>query len=589
MISRLKKIFNSLRQYIADKNIMMIFFTRNFRIIFLTVAVLSLCILSVYSVFVYSSANSKKNSQLQSLLDQTASGCDNIFESSVAIAENLSNGQSLFFVMNTNNITYPFNYASSLSSSMKSLAMLNSSIDSICVYSVKNNLFLSTDFSAQQWFHMPETDIVQNRTINMFTQTKLNDFPTVITIYRHFFDTAGKNYLGYLAVNINTLTLGDKLSASFAGDDIHLYVINDNKIIYSDNYDEIGSDTASADKFNNNSPLGKDENGKKFIAFECNSQINNMRYVMFDYSNSHKELLRTTLHSSLPVGILIFILSVIASLVLCAKIYIPYKNIISILQNDNETLMPTNYLTDLELIESYVRHYTQSNSILSNVISKQSAEIHQLTLASLQAQIHPHFIYNTIDCICWALYDEDYSADSIHKALHSLASLMKIVYDYSSSFISVSDESVFLTNYTNLFLFKYYNSFNVKMHFDEEMLSLMIPKMILQPIVENAFSHGICRSGGSGQIEIDGRMTDSSLIFTVCDSGSGIDSERLKKINRMLHDADAPMPKEHIGLYNVAKRLRLIYGSKASLELSVNSDGSSGLTVTMSIPLAPSS
>ncbi len=584
MLSKLKEFFISIKSGLPN-NVMMIFFTKNFRIIFLSVSLLSLCILSVYSASVYNSVNSENNSQLQSLLNQTASGADNIFESSITTIENLSQDQNLFFVMNTNNIAQPFNYASTLGSLMKTLAMHNSTIDSICVYSVKNDLFLSTDYAVQQWFSAPQPTAEQNRANDMYVQTKLNDFPAVITIYRSVFDTAGKNYLGYIAVNINTLTLEKNLSASFTGLDMHIYVIHNNTIVYSDIYDAIGSSASENSALKNSAAPDKAGNNKKCVSFECSSQINSLKYIMLDYNHSQRESLLLTLRSSLIVGLIIFILSIIVSLILSAKIYVPYKNIIKILQNDNDMLLPTNYLTDLELIESYVRHYTQSNSILSNVVSKQSAEIHQLTLASLQAQIHPHFIYNIIDCICWSLYEEGLSNSNIHKALLSLANLMKMSYDYSSSFISVSEESDFLTNYTNLLLFKYYNSFNVDINFEPSILKCVIPKMILQPIVENAFNHGICKTGRIGCISISGRKDSEDLIFSVTDSGPGIENYKLKKINETLRNANAPMPKEHIGLYNISKRLRLIYGSKASIELSARSGGSSGLSVTVRIPI----
>lgn len=584
MLSKLKELFISLKAELLG-NIMRTFFTKNFRIIFLSVSLLSLCILAVYSASVYSSINSENNSQLQSLLNQTANGADNVFKSSITTIENLSQEKNLFFVMNTNNIAHPFNYATALGGLMKTLVMHNSTIDSICVYSVKNDLFLSTDSSVQQWFSAPQMISEQNRGINMYVQTKLNDFPAVITIYRSVFDTAGANYLGYIAININTLTLEKNLAASFTESDMHIYAIYNNIILYSNIYDDIGTAASENSSLKNSATFAKDKNEKKRTSFEYTSQINGIKYIMLDYNHSKRESLLSTLRNSLMVGIIILILSIIVSLILSAKIYIPYKNIIKILQNDNDMLLPTNYLTDLELIESYVRQYTQSNSILSNVISKQSAEIHQLTLASLQAQIHPHFIYNIIDCICWSLYEEGLSNSNIHKALLSLANLMKMSYDYSSPFISVSEEADFLTNYTNLLLFKYYDSFNVDIYFEPAILKCVIPKMILQPIAENAFNHGIRKTGKNGCINISGRKDNETLIFCITDNGPGIEDYKLKKINGMLRNSNAPIPKEHIGLYNISKRLRLIYGSKASIELSARHDGSSGLSVTVCIPI----
>ncbi|MDY3303997.1 MAG: histidine kinase [Clostridia bacterium] len=575
MWDKLKALPSKFKSY-KYSNLMYMFFSKNFRIIFLSITSLNLCILLLYSVVYYNFSNSKSNAQFQSLLEQTSGMVDNVFESTVATLEALSQDKNLFFVINTTNITYPFNYANTLKESMRSFAMINSCIDSICVYSVKNNIFMSTDLNAQKWFTPPKLDSTETkRRIEIYPQFKQNNFPAVITVYRQFFSSENGGYLGYIAININCLSLKEKISSSIVSKSAHLLATYNGNVIFSDDYEKIGLNIA------NSSVLNTSPNSS---VFKNMSQLDGIEYRLLVMNNTQSDFIASSINNILLIGLILLILSIIVSLTLSVKIFIPYKNIIKALQNDNGKLLPANYLTDLEYIEDQIVHYSKSNSALSGVISKQAAEIHQLTLASLQAQIHPHFIYNIIDCISWASYAENPESNT-HDALFALAKLMKMSYDYSSPFISVADERAFLTSYTDLLLFKSYNSFTVNIDFDTSIMDFMIPKMIIQPVVENAFNHGISKNNGRGQIDIIGHRNGESLVFIINDDGPGLDGSKIISINQLINTSGEASAAEHIGLYNISERLHLIYGQRAYVELSERSDCSQGLSVKICIPI----
>ncbi|CAM3191936.1 sensor histidine kinase [Paenibacillus lupini] len=216
------------------------------------------------------------------------------------------------------------------------------------------------------------------------------------------------------------------------------------------------------------------------------------------------------------------------------------------------------------------------------VEEKYLAEIHEreAQLQALQAQINPHFLYNTLDMINWIAIGK--GATDISQMIDSLAKYFRLSLNKGKSIVSVEDEVRLAEVYLNIQQSRFPNTFDVQFEVDPQIASCQIPKLILQPIVENALLHGIRKMKHKrGLISIIVKEESGDLIITISDNGIGMDEERSQQLLRA-----APLPEEKMdgigssyGLFNVNERIKLYAGDHYGL--SITSELGAGTTVTI--------
>lgn len=217
----------------------------------------------------------------------------------------------------------------------------------------------------------------------------------------------------------------------------------------------------------------------------------------------------------------------------------------------------------------------------------------QAELQSLQQQISPHFLYNTLETIRAQALSED--AEDVATMIELLARLFRYNISRSSEFATIRDELENVSNYIRIQNYRFRNKFLFLQDLDE-IADLMdryyLPILSLQPIVENALHHGLEKRVGTGEIVIRAFKTDRNLILRVEDNGVGVDGETLMKIReRLQHHPNAAkrnlneLGKNGIALVNVHQRIQLFFGE--SYGLSVSSLPGSGTQVEFALPLTP--
>ena len=208
--------------------------------------------------------------------------------------------------------------------------------------------------------------------------------------------------------------------------------------------------------------------------------------------------------------------------------------------------------------------------------SKRDAE-----LRTLQEQIKPHFLYNTLDTISWMA--RDYNAQDIVKLVDALTSMFRIGLSRGQDFITMKNELTQVTNYLYIQKIRYKDKLNYEIHEDQSIASCMVPKLILQPLVENAIYHGIKLKRGGGTIWVStSHDEDGDMQLTVRDNGAGITPEHLAELRKQL---DSPLPfenKKSFGLFYIEERIRLCYGPGYGLHLDGGPD--LGMTITINLP-----
>ncbi|WP_438448421.1 histidine kinase [Gorillibacterium sp. sgz5001074] len=214
-------------------------------------------------------------------------------------------------------------------------------------------------------------------------------------------------------------------------------------------------------------------------------------------------------------------------------------------------------------------------------------ELKKAELRALQAQINPHFLYNTLDSILWLA--EAGKKEQVVQVVLALSRFFRIGLSKGRDWITIEKEVEHLQSYLIIQQTRYRDILDYEICVDPGIHPLPILKMILQPIVENALYHGLKNKRGKGRIRISGHTAgNKDILFRVEDNGIGISEARLHKLLEELQNMQIPESTGQevsggFGLHNVHQRLRLFYGE--SYGVQVESVESEGTTVTLRIPM----
>ncbi|MDR1157082.1 MAG: sensor histidine kinase [Oscillospiraceae bacterium] len=206
----------------------------------------------------------------------------------------------------------------------------------------------------------------------------------------------------------------------------------------------------------------------------------------------------------------------------------------------------------------------------------------QSELNALQAQMNPHFLYNALDALYWQATEccQERLADDIL----AMSELFRMLLSNGNSEVTVEQELKIVRHYLQIQKLRFDKKLDYSIEVEDELLLYQIPKLIIQPFVENAIVHGMEKNGTWGRVRITGRIDRDFLLFTIEDSGIGMPSEKVQEI---LHSKDdsryAYQRVGHYAVRNVKERMNLRYGAAA--ELAIESEPNIGTKVHIKLPL----
>lgn len=200
-------------------------------------------------------------------------------------------------------------------------------------------------------------------------------------------------------------------------------------------------------------------------------------------------------------------------------------------------------------------------------------------IKALEAQINPHFMYNTLDTINWmAIKQEEYD---ISNAINSLAQILRYAISNYNEKVTVRDEVKWLKQYVFLQQYRFVNKFVYHIDVKEEIMDYKVHKLLLQPFVENAIIHGFEKGQDQYLLEVVLREVDEELEMIIRDNGKGMDAETVDRINAG-YDVDGD-EKAHIGISNAINRIHMY--CKAKEKIRINSELKKGTEIRIRIPL----
>lgn len=230
--------------------------------------------------------------------------------------------------------------------------------------------------------------------------------------------------------------------------------------------------------------------------------------------------------------------------------------------------------------------YDQMVSRIHNLIHKvYILEIEEkiAELKALQAQINPHFLYNTLDTIYWKAVAGDNKA--VQDMIHALSKVFRLALNVGNEFSLVSQERDFIGYYILLQEKRYKNKLKYSINFQKEIMTYQIPKLILQPFVENAIIHGLETDDKETAITIVGYKDQNKIHFIIKDDGPGISREVLNRLLNPTENHSANPHKGGYGLKNVINRLSLYYDNDYTLD--IQSQPGKGTEIHIFLPLIP--
>lgn len=217
---------------------------------------------------------------------------------------------------------------------------------------------------------------------------------------------------------------------------------------------------------------------------------------------------------------------------------------------------------------------------LMTKVSIEEKEKKEAYLKALQAQINPHFLFNTLNAIKWTAYLN--GNRNVGNMVASLEKLFEITINKSSEYITIREEIEFISSYIKLMGIRYNQGFNVNYNIEPNLMSLYTLKFILQPIVENSIIHGFNDCNYEKRITISCMIESGKLIFKVSDNGRGIPAEKIEKMLNLERNVDSSRF-TGIGISNVNERIKLNFGDEFGIK--IESTEGIGTTVIISIPV----
>jgi two-component system sensor histidine kinase YesM len=289
------------------------------------------------------------------------------------------------------------------------------------------------------------------------------------------------------------------------------------------------------------------------------------------------------------VGVFVYLISGVAivlalffSIAANRSVLRPVRRLVSSMRQVGEGNMQIRIPVDPDDEFHFV--YRQFNAMVTRIgklvdeVNLEHLRLQEAELKLLQSQINPHFLYNSLNFIYQMAQAEDH--ENVSRMAHYLGRYFRFATRSGADPVPLREEIENVRSYVEIQRLRYPGKIDFRCQVPEQLLSVTVPRLVLQPVVENAFVHGIDVRERSGAITIGGQRENGTVTLSVWDDGAGMSPEQVSGVNRRLAGQSGVV--EHVGLQNIAWRLRLRYGERGGI--AVSSCPGEGTTVVITIP-----
>lgn len=532
-------------------------------------------------------------------LGKTRDRIDVVMEEAVRISGQLSLDEDIrLFMLSTKSDALRNNLINNVRNKIKMYSGVFNYIDTIYVYSTKRQYVVSnmdsgnvTEYGDLTWYHNFTERI--NEPARTLVRLKKGVYPYLIS-YILPMRLSQLQFLGGIIVNIDAEKLEELVITKTKNVTDNILIVDDkNNIIFSTDHSLLTEKINEVDFY-------KDINLKSGDSYKimndgvCEQLVatvssNNYpwKFISVIPLSAFKE--RRNRMTGFYIHLILFsiLIAAIVSIILSLHSYDPLKNILSLLKNPNLSDERGEWTNEFrkdeskEIVLNIVRTL-YSNVQLQKEITDYMRMIDKAQITALQAQISPHFLYNTLENIRWMAMDIFRGDNSVSQAILNLSGLLRLSLENDQQLITIEEEIKNAKLYIEILQVRYKDRLEVIWDVDESTLMCPIVKISFQPVIENAVYHGLKPLRKKGIIYIVIRKEESAVVVKIIDNGAGMSNGQVEKLNTDMSEKNH-LNGEHIGIYNVNQRLKLLLGEEYGIE--VNSEEQNGTMVVFRLPL----
>lgn len=413
------------------------------------------------------------------------------------------------------------------------------------------------------------------------TEAKMN----YVIYTKPVLDHNGKNILGYISIHINPDTFNECFSNMNLGSDSSFLILDQlGNVVVSQNKEVVRGEALDDELFGKCTSQYQNPIIRNYNIFGKDSMV---VYTHADKQNWTPILImpNTYLHSETKTTAMTTILCSIVCIFCAVIVYYRMKS------NINEPLSrlvqlvgdAANHRFDQEIVDDsqdelgYLgRTFSQLTKTMKKLMIQSEEEqrkIRESELNMLQAQINPHFLFNTLNSLRWTAMMS--GADNVSSGLTALSTLLTNTIIDKNQFVTIQTEIKNVESYIEIQRIRYGNTFIVTYDIDEAIYSCYMIKFLLQPIVENAIIHGVNEMVTTNQINITMKQENKNLLVTISDNGKGFDTEEL-------NNKDNKKTFSGFALHNVQERIALCFRKEYLFE--IKSKPGEGTIVRFEVP-----
>lgn len=440
--------------------------------------------------------------------------------------------------------------------------------------------------SEQPWYRQAKENKGQTVISSSHVQPVIKgEYRWVVSLSRELSGVNSSNGLGILLIDLNFKVINDMLSKLDLGNRGYVFVIDrQGRIVYHPQQQLLYSNL----KTERLEQVLQDKQGGFVVKEGGASRIYSIKDTDFGwkivgvfYENELVDNKKQMQLSFAIAGLLCLGVGVLFSVVISRNLTRPIKKLqekmMEVEKGNFDIRVPVGHSREISgLARSFNVMVLKVKELMDQIVIEQEIK-RKSELNALQAQINPHFLYNTLDSIIWMA--ESKKHDEVILMTSALARLFRASLSKGREMIPIATEVEHITNYLKIQQMRYQDKIRFTLDMDRELYPYLTLKVLLQPLVENAIYHGIKNKEGPGTITITGSLQDDRIRFQVMDDGIGMDRS---KVETLLISTGSKHSRNSVGIANVHQRIQLYFG--AEYGLSYTSEPGAGTNVKVLIP-----
>ncbi|TXK84921.1 sensor histidine kinase [Paenibacillus sp. N3.4] len=409
----------------------------------------------------------------------------------------------------------------------------------------------------------------------------------VLSVLKAIKDTKTNELLGVIAIDfkldtiekmIQKITLGKTGFIAIMDEAGEIVYSPDNPVVYRINakWLEDSLNTQMVQRINNN----------LYQIMYTKSDFTKWKVIgVFSVNEIFKEATSIRIYTLL-IACVTMIIAVIVAIFYTSSIASPMNKLKNIMKKvesgDLNVHFDHTYYDEIGQVGNGFNNMLKEIRNLIELVYKEQQGKREAEIKILQAQIKPHFLYNTLDAIQWMAHER--GAKDLVEMIDALTNFFRIGLSKGKETLSVRDEIEHVRSYLIIQKIRYEDKLEFEIDCDEGLDQYLVLKLTLQPLVENAIYHGIKARRGVGKVTVRAKKINDMLVFSVADNGIGLLSEKLQELSGMLGNTEKGSNElKGFGLYNVNERIKLNYGS--GYGLAIQSEYQIGTIVEVRHPL----